>query len=165
MLPVCLQNLFDLPAFLTKRDAWAGSFHELLTLDAPRADTPMHLPEAPPPHPGPCIAPCPPPAPAAAAAVADQQHQQRRSLRQHHQQQQQQPDDELSGRTPQHCSAATGQCIGVDAVTNKQRHMIQLYSLLTLSPAPDVDKMRFEDASRWIGARQSEWHAQGGPLR
>jgi hypothetical protein len=52
-IPATIKHLFGLPNFLTKRDAWAGSFHELLTLDAPRTDTPMHLPAAPPPHGGP----------------------------------------------------------------------------------------------------------------
>ena len=32
-----------------RRDAWAGSFHSLLTEKAPRTDCPMHLPEPPPP--------------------------------------------------------------------------------------------------------------------
>ena len=39
--------LGPVPGFLTQRDAWAGSFHELLTLDAPRTDCPMHLPTPP----------------------------------------------------------------------------------------------------------------------
>ena len=49
------KNLFGLPHFLTKRDAWAGAFDELL-LDEPRpdADCPMHLPDPPAPaHPWP----------------------------------------------------------------------------------------------------------------
>jgi len=41
-------DLFGLPKYLTKRDSWAGSFSELLTETTPR-DTPMHLPDAPPP--------------------------------------------------------------------------------------------------------------------
>ena len=41
------KNLFGLKGFLTRRDAWAGSFHELLTLDTPRTDAPLHLPDAP----------------------------------------------------------------------------------------------------------------------
>ena len=41
-----LVELFGLPNYLTKRDAWAGSFAELLTLDTPRTDAPMHLPDA-----------------------------------------------------------------------------------------------------------------------
>ena len=39
--------LFGLPEFLTKRDAWAASLLELLTLDQPRTDCPMTLPAPP----------------------------------------------------------------------------------------------------------------------
>ena len=48
--PPTTKNLFGIPGFLTHRDAWAGSFHELLTLDTPRTDAPMHLPEPPAQH-------------------------------------------------------------------------------------------------------------------
>jgi hypothetical protein len=41
------KHLFGVPGFLTKRDAWAGSFHELINLQTPRTDAPMHLPDAP----------------------------------------------------------------------------------------------------------------------
>eukprot|EP01052_Picozoa_sp_SAG31_P036874 SAG31_NODE_4664_length_3056_cov_3.064592_6_plen_62_part_01 len=42
------KSFFGLGGFLTDRDAWAGTFDELL-LDTPRPDSdmPMHLPEAP----------------------------------------------------------------------------------------------------------------------
>ena len=33
----------------TRRDAWAASFHEVLSLSSPRTDCPMHLPDPPPP--------------------------------------------------------------------------------------------------------------------
>ena len=46
-IPATIRQLFGLPEFLTKRDAWAGTFLELLSLDAPRTDAPMHLPRAP----------------------------------------------------------------------------------------------------------------------
>ena len=46
-IPATIRDLFGLPSSLTKRDAWAGSFTELLTLDQPRTDAPMHLPSAP----------------------------------------------------------------------------------------------------------------------
>jgi hypothetical protein len=46
-VPATIRQLFGLPDFLTERDAWAGTFAELLTLDAPRTDAPMHLPSAP----------------------------------------------------------------------------------------------------------------------
>lgn len=42
-----LKELFDLPEFLTQRDAWAGSFLSELELAEPRTDTIMHTPEAP----------------------------------------------------------------------------------------------------------------------
>jgi len=45
-VPATLKNLFNLTGFLTKRDEWAGSFHELL-LNTPRVDTPLHFPDAP----------------------------------------------------------------------------------------------------------------------
>ena len=45
-----IKRLFNLPSFLTKRDAWSASFDHLFEeLPAPRTDTPYHLPEAPPP--------------------------------------------------------------------------------------------------------------------
>ena len=45
-----IKRLFDLPSFLTKRDAWSASFDHLFdALDTPRTDTPMHAPDAPPP--------------------------------------------------------------------------------------------------------------------
>jgi hypothetical protein len=160
-IPATVKNLFGLPAFLTRRDAWAGSFDELLTLDAPRTDAPMHLPAAPAPHAGPCIAPCPPPATDDddddddGDDDDDDDDDDRRRRRR----------AQLAPHAPQHCSATTGQCIGLDAITNKQRHMMEVYNVLTLTPAPDVDAMDFLSASRWIGARQREWHAQGGPLR
>ena len=47
-----LKHLYNLPDFLTRRDAWAAPFHDLLSLKTPRIDCPMHLPEAPPPATG-----------------------------------------------------------------------------------------------------------------
>jgi len=45
-----IKRLFELPNFLTKRDAWAAPFDHLFDrLPAPRTDTPRHLPDAPPP--------------------------------------------------------------------------------------------------------------------
>jgi len=46
-VPATVKNLFGLPAFLTERDAWSGSFDEVFTLAQPRTDAPMHLPDAP----------------------------------------------------------------------------------------------------------------------
>mmetsp|Transcript_20438 Transcript_20438/g.37255 ORF Transcript_20438/g.37255 Transcript_20438/m.37255 type:complete len:500 (+) Transcript_20438:75-1574(+) len=47
-IPATVKNLFGLPKFLTHRDAWAGSFHDVFSLKEPRTDTPEHLPDAPP---------------------------------------------------------------------------------------------------------------------
>ncbi len=45
-----IKRLFNLPNFLTKRDAWSASFAHLFDeLPSPRTDTPYHLPDAPPP--------------------------------------------------------------------------------------------------------------------
>lgn len=41
------KDLLGLEGFLTKRDAWAGSFSHLFSLQEPRTDCPMTLPEAP----------------------------------------------------------------------------------------------------------------------
>jgi hypothetical protein len=46
-IPATVKKLFGLPQTLTKRTEWAAPFDELLTLSEPRADAPMHLPEAP----------------------------------------------------------------------------------------------------------------------
>ena len=42
-----LKTIFDLPSYLTRRDAWAGDLSRELDLEAPRADCPMHLPAPP----------------------------------------------------------------------------------------------------------------------
>ena len=43
-----LKHMFSLPAFLTRRDAWAATFDDQLrALAAPRTDCPLHLPAAP----------------------------------------------------------------------------------------------------------------------
>ena len=53
-----IKRLFELPAFLTNRDAWSGSFAPIFDeLRAPRTDAPMHIPDAPPPTPRPGPAP------------------------------------------------------------------------------------------------------------
>jgi hypothetical protein len=48
-IPATVKSLFGGPdwRYLTKRDAWAAPFDELLTLQEPRTDAPMHLPDAP----------------------------------------------------------------------------------------------------------------------
>lgn len=44
-IPATVKKLFNLRSFLTKRDAWAGTFDCVLTRDTPRADCPRTLPE------------------------------------------------------------------------------------------------------------------------
>nr|AGT17027.1 phosphoesterase [Saccharum hybrid cultivar R570] len=44
-IPATVKKLFNLRSFLTKRDAWAGTFDCVLTRDTPRTDCPLTLPE------------------------------------------------------------------------------------------------------------------------
>ncbi|XP_045790701.1 non-specific phospholipase C4-like [Trifolium pratense] len=44
-IPATVKKIFNLPNFLTKRDAWAGTFEGLLTLTKPRTDCPEKLPD------------------------------------------------------------------------------------------------------------------------
>ena len=44
-IPATVKKIFNLKEFLTKRDAWAGTFDSVLTRDTPRADCPVTLPE------------------------------------------------------------------------------------------------------------------------
>ncbi|GAB4859670.1 Non-specific phospholipase C4 [Ancistrocladus abbreviatus] len=44
-IPATVKKLFNLKDFLTKRDAWAGTFEGVLTRSSPRIDCPVTLPE------------------------------------------------------------------------------------------------------------------------
>ncbi|KAF7825949.1 non-specific phospholipase C3-like [Senna tora] len=44
-IPATVKKIFNLPQFLTKRDAWAGTFETLLTRNTPRTDCPVTLAE------------------------------------------------------------------------------------------------------------------------
>ncbi|XP_058205788.1 non-specific phospholipase C4-like [Rhododendron vialii] len=44
-LPATVKKIFDLKEFLTKRDAWAGTFEGVLSRSSPRTDCPVTLPE------------------------------------------------------------------------------------------------------------------------
>lgn len=44
-IPATVKKIFNLGSFLTKRDAWAGTFDIVLTRDTPRTDCPATLPE------------------------------------------------------------------------------------------------------------------------
>uniref|UniRef100_A0A6V7QYV2 Non-specific phospholipase C4 n=1 Tax=Ananas comosus var. bracteatus TaxID=296719 RepID=A0A6V7QYV2_ANACO len=45
-IPATVKKIFNLEDFLTKRDAWAGTFETVLTRTTPRTDCPVTLPEA-----------------------------------------------------------------------------------------------------------------------
>jgi len=42
-IPATVKKIFNLPEFLTKRDAWAGTFEGLLTRSSPRTDCPGQI--------------------------------------------------------------------------------------------------------------------------
>ncbi|OVA02926.1 Phosphoesterase [Macleaya cordata] len=44
-IPATVKKIFNLREFLTKRDAWAGTFETVLTRKTPRTDCPVTLPE------------------------------------------------------------------------------------------------------------------------
>ncbi|KAM0935439.1 putative phospholipase C [Dioscorea sansibarensis] len=44
-IPATVKKIFNLKSFLTKRDAWAGTFETVLTRTTPRTDCPVTLPE------------------------------------------------------------------------------------------------------------------------
>ncbi|KAL6654889.1 hypothetical protein ACP70R_008354 [Stipagrostis hirtigluma subsp. patula] len=44
-IPATVKKIFNLKEFLTRRDAWAGTFESVLTRDTPRTDCPEKLPE------------------------------------------------------------------------------------------------------------------------
>ncbi|XP_078182490.1 non-specific phospholipase C3-like [Carex rostrata] len=45
-IPATVKKIFNLKNFLTKRDAWAGTFESILSRTSPRTDCPETLPEA-----------------------------------------------------------------------------------------------------------------------
>ncbi|KAG9145011.1 hypothetical protein Leryth_023191, partial [Lithospermum erythrorhizon] len=46
-IPATLKKIFNLKDFLTKRDAWAGTFESVLNRSTPRSDCPGTMPECP----------------------------------------------------------------------------------------------------------------------
>jgi hypothetical protein len=142
------KNLFGLPGFLTKRDAWAGSFEELL-LDTPRTDAPLRMPTPPP-----VAQPWGPPHSYEAPHSYKGQPISMRRLAEM---------DVLAGTAgpvPQHCSASSASggdtCLGPNAVTAKQRRLIEVYSRLTQTPVPDLSAMDHDQAAAWSTARYNE---------
>ena len=138
-----VKTLFNLSSFLTERDAWAGSFEELL-LDEPRADAemPMHLPDAPP-----AATPWDPPPDALRGGSRDA-----REL------------DTLAG--PGHCSAWDGApseepCRGHAHANLKQKRNIRLLSHMTSTAVPDnLDLLTQPEADRLWASRWSTWMDQ-----
>lgn len=131
-VPATLKKLFNLTGFLTKRDAWAGTFDELL-LDAPRADTPVHLPEAP--------APAQPWGPIPNGSLASA------SAR--------------GGVQPQHCSHKVQHCLGAAHATQKQRNTMRLLAdLLPDAAAPEADAMDVAAADAWLREHWGQWLAR-----
>jgi hypothetical protein len=198
-----ITNLFNLsrdedwalgpvPGFLTQRDAWAGSFHELLTLDAPRTDCPMHLPTPPvpaTPFPGSncgdlgncgsnatlgnltactaCIEQYRPSlmqAGCPASTLATYCKRERPFEKGF-----ELKDDGLATMVPQHCGSVKGaprKCFGggVEA-DSKQRNKIELLSRLTRTPEPDMDVLSWDVANAWMASRWHEWLGpMGGPI-
>ncbi|KAL5724862.1 phospholipase C [Ranunculus cassubicifolius] len=45
-IPATVKKIFNLNEFLTKRDAWAGTFETVITRTSPRTDCPLTLPDA-----------------------------------------------------------------------------------------------------------------------
>ena len=135
-----VKTLFNLSGFLTKRDAWAGSFDELLTLDAPREDAPLHLPEAPKPAvPFPPNQGWPPGVPPTALQSAETAI----------------PTEEgPAGREPRHCSG-NGKCAARDGVTQKQRNTIAQFVAVSGIAPPDLERMSHAEAATWISRA---WH-------
>ena len=168
-----VKHLFNLSMFLTKRDAWAGNFEELL-LDEPRqeSDMPMHFPDAPqltgpgqkpwsaPPAalPAPydpsAIPPLTPPPP----MHSDGKHW--RAL----------TDADADAHDegaliPQHCSAKDATCDGLRVLNVRQRRYLKLYSKLTMTPEPQYEGMSWADGEETLSDLWKLWQAQGHPSR
>jgi len=142
-----IKHLFGLPGFLTQRDAWAGSFHELLTLQEPRTDTPLHFPDGPPIH------------------KSDRPQGHHGHVGRRLEQDDVRPE-------PRHCSPAhTARQRGLeecaadgDSVTLKQRNkIIQLSAVTGVAPPTEQElaAMTKSSAGAWIGARVAESIAHG----
>jgi hypothetical protein len=130
-----IKYLFDIPGFLTHRDAWAGSFHELLTLNESRQDAPLHLPNAPP---------------------SIEQHGRRRHLALQDTEVQPVHCSMNAGPTSA-CSADTR------SVTSKQRNQMRFFASILRRDVPTESELASLDntprvaASTWIHRQWQEW--------
>lgn len=131
------KNLFNLKSFLTKRDAWAGTFESLLTLDEPRTDCPLHLPEGPPvTDPWTCPGCHNEPADLRRLAEIAEGDEERVKA--------------------QHCSAQTHVCEGTAAVTERQKRLMRKLSSVFPDAALPAD-ITFEKAEAWIEQHSAKW--------
>lgn len=133
-IPATAKELFNLTAWLTKRDEWAGEFAELLTLDEPTNQGPMHLPDAPPGY------------DERIAATASRRRLASRG-----------PTQEVEEPAPQHCGREEQTCGGQGVVTTKQRRKLEEITALTHTPMPNTDQMSFHDADAFLAERFSHW--------
>ena len=132
------KHLFGLPGSLSKRDAWAGSFDELL-LDTPRSseDMPLHLPAAP--KPKVPFAPSPP-----ISSSLDKKPPPRQLL-----------DDGYEAATadenlPRHCST-NGDCAAPGQATHKQRNTIHQFAAAFGRELPaGMDGISYHQAAEWL---------------
>lgn len=122
-IPATVKSLFNLSAFLTKRDEWAGSLEELL-LDTPRGDdSPMHLPD--PPKPAKPWTPAPP---------------------------LEQDEDDSDGPVPQHCSREDGVCRGGGRESVSQRRRMEWVAQRLDVAAPEAE-LTHDAAHTWLSER------------
>jgi hypothetical protein len=65
-----------------------------------------------------------------------------------------------AGPVPQHCSASSvdgeDSCKGPNAVTAKQRRLIEAYSMLTQTPVPELSAMDYNEAEAYQRAQYAE---------
>ena len=131
------KELFNLPSYLTQRDAWSGTFGPLLTLDKARTDCPMHFPASPP-----VTSPweCP--------GCHNEESELRRM----------QEAQEESGTQPQHCSARKQVCQGTSSTTEKQKNQIRsLSEHFPESAPPSLESLDFQTAKHWIEEHEHRW--------
>jgi len=134
-IPATVKNIFNLSSFLTKRDAWSGSFDELLLplAGGPRTDTPLHFPTEPPPA-----------------------HERRRLMS---------SEQRAAEPEPMHCSRASrpGTCGRVaNEPTAKQLKLLPLLAELTGADlaAAAQGLNTFDEHARWIQERYNEFMKQ-----
>ena len=149
-VPATVKEIFGLPNFLTKRDAWAGSFLSELSLSEPRTDMPMHLPSPLPPglpsvrgrRDGREIEDAPA-APGTARNVARA--------------------DE-NNTAPRHCSAlgTPFKCGHPSRPHKKQRQRMRHWAETNVVPLPDFDDLTDREASEWIEREFRAFNAKSG---